>query len=151
MVVGKKDLSIPFIKGYRSMLSAVFKFKLPSIGQDPILKDLLRSFAVQRPGTSHSCPSWVLNKVLSFLSSSEFEPLEGKDLRILTMKVLFLVSLASARRIGELQALFCLVPSKGEDLVLITYASFFVAKSETVTNPISRSFLLKSLGNFAGI
>ena len=66
------------------------------------------------------------------------------------MKVLFLVSLASARRVGELQALFCMVPSKGEDLVL-SYVSFFVAKTETVTNPIPRSFLLKSLGNFAGI
>ena len=111
------------------MLSAVFKFEIPSIGHAPILKDLLRSFAVQRPRTSHSCPSWDLNKVLSFLSSSEFEPLEGKDLRRMTMKVLFLVSLATARRVGELHALSCIVPSKGRDLVL-SYVSSFVAKTE---------------------
>ena len=45
----KKRLSVSAIKGYRSMLSAAFKLKLPLISSSPILKDLLRSFEVLRP------------------------------------------------------------------------------------------------------
>ena len=39
--------------------------------------------------------------------------------------------------------------SKGDNLVL-TYLFYFVVKTESVTNPISSSFLLKSLREFAG-
>ena len=31
------------------MLSSVFRFKLPSPGEDRVLQDLLRSFAIERP------------------------------------------------------------------------------------------------------
>ena len=89
------------------------------------------------------------DKVLAFLSSSEFEPLQEKDLRHITMKVLFLVSLATAKRISELHAISRIVLSRGHDLVL-SYMSSFVAKTETATSPIPRSFLLKSLRDSAG-
>ena len=65
------------------------------------------------------------------------------------MKVLFLVSLAMAKRISELHAISRIVLSRGHDLVL-SYMSSFVAKTETATSPIPRSFLLKSLRDFAG-
>ena len=42
--------------------------------------------------------------VLQFLRGPPFEPLASASLRALTQKVLFLVSLATARRVGELQA-----------------------------------------------
>ena len=144
-----KRLSLPTIKAYRSMLSAVFKFKLPLLGQDSVIKDLIRSFAIQNPRSPKFYPSWDLNFVLDYLRSSVFEPLSEKDLRTLSMKVLFLVSLATARRIGELQALSRVVPSQGEDLIL-SYLPSFIAKTETVNNPIPRSFVLKSLSGFAG-
>ena len=95
-----KGLSLPTIKAYRFMLSAVFKFKIPSLVQDLIIGELLRSFAVQRSRTSQSFPYWDLNKVLTYLMSDAFEPLQDKDLRYITMKVLFLVSLATAKRVG---------------------------------------------------
>ena len=82
------------------MLSAVFKFKIPSLGQDLIIGELLRSFPVQRSRTSQSFPYWDLNKVLTYLMSDAFEPLQDKDLRYITMKVVFLVSLATAKRVG---------------------------------------------------
>ena len=126
------------------MLSAVFKFKLPSLGQD-----LIRAFAVQKPRSPRSFPSWDLNIVLKYLMSDQFEPLHAKDLRTITMEVLFLVSLATAKRVSELQALSKLVPSQGEDLVL-SYLPSFVAKTESPSNPIHRSFRLKSLKDFAG-
>ena len=50
---------------------------------------------------------------------------------------------------GELQALSSKVPSLGEDLVL-SYLQSFIAKTESISNPIPRPFPLKSLKDFAG-
>ena len=47
-----KGLSLSAIKGYRSMLSAVFSLRLPAIGDNPVLRDLLRSFDIERPRSS---------------------------------------------------------------------------------------------------
>ena len=37
-------LSVSSLRGYRSVLSAVFRFHLPSLSSDPVIRDLLRSF-----------------------------------------------------------------------------------------------------------
>ena len=58
------------------------------------------------------------------------------------------MALATARRVGELQALSRVVPSSGDDLVLF-YLPFFVAKTESPSNPLPRSFRLKALSDFA--
>ena len=57
-------------------------------------------------GQSTWCPSGDLNKVLKYLSSDSFELLEGILLRTISMKVLFLVALATANGVWELQARF---------------------------------------------
>ena len=56
------------IKGYRAMLSSVFKFCLPKISSSPILKDLVRSFESLAPLPFHHLPPWDLDKVLEYLS-----------------------------------------------------------------------------------
>ena len=66
------------------------------------------------------------------------------DWRNLTKKTLFLVSLATAKRIGELQAISHSVSFQNEDVIL-SYLPEFVAKTETIKNPVARSFKLKSL------
>ena len=60
------------VKAYRSMLSAVFSLKLPGISSDHVLKNLIRSFAVERPRGSVAHPSWDLDVVLRHLSSSAY-------------------------------------------------------------------------------
>ena len=45
----RKGAALSTIKGYRAMLSAVFKFPLPEISNSPILKDLIRSFEISAP------------------------------------------------------------------------------------------------------
>ena len=90
------------IKGYRSMLSVVFRSRLPEISSSPVLRDLLRSFSIFRPRAVLSPPSWDLNKVLQALRSPPYEPLESIDFRALSSKTIFLVALATARRVGEL-------------------------------------------------
>ena len=62
------------------------------------------------------------------------------------MKVLFLLSLAMAERVGEFQALSRCVAFRGPNLSL-SYLLEFVAKIESVCNPLPRSFLVKSLGD----
>ena len=118
------------VKAYRSMLSAVFAFRLPSLSDDPSLRSLIRSFAIERPRSPGGPPSWDLDKMLHHLMSSAYEPLESQGLRTITKKTLFLVALATAKRVGELQALSRAVPSSGDDLVL-SYLPFFVAKIES--------------------
>ena len=144
-----KGLSASAIKGYRSMLSFVFKSRLPSISTSYVIKDLIRSFTIQRPVVRESALGWDVNKVLLALRSPPFEPLRDISLRNLTQKCLFLVALATAKRVGELQALSSTVLKQGRDLVL-SYLPMFLAKTETTDNPLPRSFPLKSLGDFVG-
>ena len=89
------------ILGYRSMLSSVFRFKLPEISSSPVIKDLIRSFKVETPVRSVRPPSWDLDAVLRYLISSTFQPLSSTPLRLLTKKVLFLIALATAKRVGN--------------------------------------------------
>ena len=103
-----RKLSVSAILGYRSMLVVVFK--LPNISTSPVSHDLVCSFKVEVPVRPVRPPPWDLEVVLRFLRSSTFEPLSSLSLCALTKKVLFLASLATAKRVGELQALsvlFC--------------------------------------------
>ena len=54
-----QGLSLSSLKAHRSMLSSVFRFKLPTLGEDRVLQDLLRSFAIERPRRPR-CPGiWM--------------------------------------------------------------------------------------------
>ena len=75
---------------------------LPEITDSPILRDLLHSFRIEQPVIPNRAPPWDLALVLSYLKSSDFQPLESASLRSLTIKAIFLVSLATAKRVGEL-------------------------------------------------
>ena len=104
---------------YRSMLIGVFRFVLPEISTHFVLHDLLRSFRLERPLSSSQVPPWDLLRVLHFLRGPPFEPLASYSLWDLTQQVLFLVSLATARRMGELQAVSRDVSFSGSDVFLI--------------------------------
>ena len=130
------------------MLSAVFRFQLPSLSSHPVLRDLLRSFCLESAERQLRPPAWDLSLVLRFLNTSPFEPLSEAPLHALTQKVLFLLALATAKHVGELQALSSVVTFVHGDACL-SYVPQFVAKSESLTRSIPRSFLVKSLSNFA--
>ena len=93
-----KNLGVSSIKGYRSMLSAVFRFQLPSLFTHPVLRDLLRSFCLESVERQLRPPAWDLSLVLRYLNTSAFEPLSVAPLCALTQKVLFLLALATAKR-----------------------------------------------------
>ena len=143
-----RGLSVSSLRGYRSVLSAVFRFHLPSLSSDPVIRDLLRSFRLSSAERVLRPPAWDLSKVLTYLVSPAFEPLAQASFRSLTLKTLFLLALATAKRVGELQALSSIVTFVGADACL-SYIPQFVAKSVSLTHSIPRSFLVKSLADFA--
>ena len=134
-----KHLSGSAIRGYRSTLTAVFKFRLPE----------LRSFELERPRRPVCPPSFALVKVFQYLRGPVFKPLPSKLLRLVTMKVAFLLALATAKRVGKLQAISTRVAFHGQDLS-VSYFPEFVAKTELEKNPLPRSFLVRSLLDFIG-
>ena len=144
-----QGLSLSSVKAHRSMLSSVFQFKLPTLGEDSALQDLVRSFSIERPRRPQAPPSWDLDAVLRHLMSSAFEPLESVSLRALTKKTLFLVSLATAKRVSGIQALSKTVAAICNDLV-VSFQPHFIAKTERVDAPVPRSFRVLSLREFAG-
>ena len=146
----RKRAALSTIKGYRAMLSAVFKFPLPEISTSPILKDLIRSFEISAPRPLFfPPPPWDLDKVLQYLLGPPFEPLARASFLDKTKKALFLLAMATAKRVSELQALSFSVSFQGEDLVLY-YDPFFRAKTESAANLLPRSVIVPSLSDFAG-
>ena len=97
---------------------------------------------------STRAPPWDLAKVLRFLQGVPFEPLRKATLRDLTGKTLFLLSLASAKRVGEIQAVSKSVSFQGTT-VHLSYLPAFRAKTESERNPLPRSFPVVSLDEFA--
>ena len=67
----------------------------------------------------------------------------------ISRKVLFLVSLATACRVGELQAVSVSVSFSGDDIFL-SYLPEFLAKSECASNPLPQYFRVCSLRDFVG-
>ena len=57
--------------------------------------------------------------------------------------------MATAKRIGELQALSFSVSYRGDDLVF-HYGPFFLAEIEAVSHPLPRSVIVQSLTDFVG-
>ena len=69
-----RGLSVSSLHGYRSVLSAVFRFHLPSLSSDPVIRDLLRSFRLSSAERVLRPPAWDLSTVLTYFVSHAFEP-----------------------------------------------------------------------------
>ena len=67
-----RGLSVSSLRGYRSVLSAVFRFHLPSLSSDPVIRALLRSFRLSSAERVLRPPVWDLSKVLKYLVSPAF-------------------------------------------------------------------------------
>ena len=130
------------------MLSAVFGFQLPEISSSPVIHDILHSFKVESPCRAVLPSSWDLEAVLRYLRSPIFEPLASSSLQDLTRKTLFLVALATAKRVWEIQALSRVVSFSSSSAGL-SYVPEFQAKTETAVRPLPCSFSIQSLRNFA--
>jgi len=100
-----ESLSVSAIKGYRSALNTVFRSEgCTALLDDYRVRDLLRSFSIERPYVRKPFPAWDLPLVLRCLRLTPYEPLGEADLANLTKKTAFLLALASGSRRSEICA-----------------------------------------------
>lgn len=130
-----RHLSPGTIAGYRSALASVFAFHgRQEVGNSPSLSALIRGFGLSRPRTRQLAPHWNLAFVLNSLTKAPYEPLSSASLKFLTLKTVFLVTLASGRRRSEVHALSCLQSclrwSRGFSAVTLVTDPAFLTKNQ---------------------
>ena len=97
---------------------------------------LFRSFSKSARAERLRPPNWDVSLVLQSLTRAPYEPLRSADERFLAQKTLFLIVLASAKRIGELHALSYRVShSRAWGEASFVFVPGFVAKTQ---DPSSR-------------
>ena len=100
-----KGLSVSAVKGYSSALNSVLALKVRDLASSREITMLLRSFSRSVDPVELRSPAWDVALVLQSLTGAPYEPLRTCDEHFLAQKMLFLLALASANRIGELHAL----------------------------------------------
>ena len=94
------------MRGYLAAISTVHeKCDGVSPGAHPLATQFLRGVRRSRPSQKPLLPSWDLQMVLRALCEHPFEPLSRLSLRLLSLKTVFLLALASAKQVSELTAL----------------------------------------------
>ena len=95
-------------------------------------------------------PAWDVALVLQSLTGALYEPLRMCDERFLAQKTLFLLALASVKRIGEFHALpYRVCHSRGWAEVSFSFVPGFVAKTQDPSSlaPRFEGFTVPSLPN----
>ena len=92
------------IDGYRTAIVDTLGPTGLHISQSSDLNRLLSSFHRDRPKSSMNLPKWNLSVVLNELTKAPFEPMKNTDLKHLTLKIAFLLALASGMRRSEIHA-----------------------------------------------
>ena len=131
-----KNLQPVTIKGYRSAIAFIYRLiGVRDPGTDFFLSALISNFEKERPTPARLFPKWSLDIVLQYLSSSTFEPSNSASLAALTYKCVFLITLATALRVGEVHALSarqdCLRRNIDGSITLLTFPGF-VAKTSSL-------------------
>ena len=91
------SLGVSSLRGYRLVLSAVFRFHLPSFSSGQVLRMLLRSFQLFFSGVCAPSPYLGLVFGAAYLVSPAFEPLSQAYFRTLPLTTLFLLAFATAK------------------------------------------------------
>ena len=100
----EKALKPSTIAGYRTAIADGLGLKGEDVSKSLQLNRLLSSFYRDKPVVNRSIPSWDLALVLQALTKKPFEPLGKASLKLLTFKTVFLLTLASGKRRGEIHA-----------------------------------------------
>ena len=126
-----KGFSLSALKGYRSTISSVFTLKGMDLANSKELSMLFRSFAKACSPQDLRPPAWDVALVLQSLINQPYEPIREAEERFLAHKTLFLIALASAKRVGELHALSYRVShSADRKEVSFSFVPGFVAKTQ---------------------
>ena len=143
-----EKLSLSAIQGYCAAISPVLKLSGVDVSSSQEIGALLRNFKQQIPRRNIKAPMWDISLILQKLKGVPFEPLERSSLTHITWKTVFLVALASSKRVGDIQAFsFRYSHTKSWLSVSLSTVPEFVAKtlcpgvSEVVSIPALSSIL----------
>ena len=145
-----KGLSVSAVKGYCSALNSVLALKGRDLAASREITTLLRSFARSVNPVELRPPAWDVSLVLQSLTGAPYEPLRTCEERFLAQKTLFLLALASAKRIGELHALSYRVShTKDWGEVSFAFVTGFVANTQDPSSlaPRFEGFTVPALTN----
>ena len=145
-----KGLSVSAVKGYCSALNSVLALKGRDLAASREITTLLRSFARSVNPVELRPPAWDVSLVLQSLTGAPYEPLRTCEERFLAQKTLFLLALASAKRIGELHALSYRVShTRDWGEVSFAFVTGFVAKTQDPSSlaPRFEGFSVPALTN----
>ena len=145
-----KGLSVSAVKGYCSALNSVLALKGRDLAASRENTTLLRSFARSVNPVELRPPAWDVSLVLQSLTGAPYEPLRTCEERFLAQKTLFLLALASAKRIGELHALSYRVShTRDWGEVSFAFVTGFVAKTQDPSSlaPRFEGFSVPALTN----
>ena len=102
----QEGLAYNTLCGYRSMLSLYHDpIDGLSLGSHPLIGKLLKGVFNLNPPLKKFCPEWEVSIVLDFLTKEPFVPVESCALKLLTLKVCFLLAITSARRADDISKL----------------------------------------------
>ena len=145
-----KGLSVSAVKGYSSALNSVLALKGRDLASSQEITMLLRSFSRSVDPVELCPPAWDVSLVLQSLTGTPYEPLRTCEERFLAQKTLFLLALASAKRIGELHALSYRVShARNWGEVSFSFVPGFVAKTQDPSSlaPRFEGFSVPALPN----
>ena len=145
-----KGLSFSAVKGYCSALNSVLALKGRDLAASREITTLLRSFARSVNPVELRPPAWDVSLVLQSLTGAPYEPLRTCEEHFLAQKTLFLLALASAKRIGELHALSYRVShTRDWGEVSFAFVTGFVAKTQDPSSlaPRFEGFTVPALTN----
>ena len=145
-----KGLSVSAVKGYCSALNLVLALKGLDLAASREITTLLRSFARSVNPVELRPPAWDVSLVLQSLTGAPYEPLRTCEECFLAQKTLFLLALASAKRIGELHALSYRVShTRDWGEVSFAFVTGFVAKTQDPSSlaPRFEGFTVPALPN----
>ena len=126
-----KGFSVLALKGYRSTINSVFTLKGLDLANSKELSVLFRSFAKTCSPQDLRPPAWDVARVLQSLTNQPYEPIKEAEECFLAQKTLFLIALASAKRVGELHALSCCISHYTDwKEMSFSFVPGFVAKTQ---------------------
>ena len=145
-----KGLSVSAVKGYSSAPNSVLALKGWDLASSREITMLLRSFSRSVNPVELRPPAWDVSLVLQSLTGAPYEPLRTCEEHFLAQKTLFLLALASAKRIGELHALsYCVSYSWDWGEVSFSFVPGLMAKTQDPSSlaPRFEGFSVPALPN----
>ncbi len=142
------------ISNCRSAIADHYNSDELDIGHNKILTRLIVSFFKDNPPSSREVNPWNLALVLDSFKKPPYEPMSKASRKYITLKTIFLISLASGRRRSEIHALVFkgIKWSQGNSIVSLPVHFKFLAKNQKSTDSASKikPIVVPSLSDYLG-